>query len=262
MAAYSIEDVERVWEANRVLREKVQPYLTPTFDTKSKFQHTVAVAFGRTLETFQAVQLLCNPNSSPVYWIEGFILTRSLFETYVTLRWISLDATARTQQFLDEFHLKVERAIRISVRERDSFTAEQQKNVVQTSTEVRRRYGLGKGASRLMPGIEPMVREIDKGSAGSTNLCDEYERYYRDVSQFVHLSSWGLFHCLVQDDVAEFQTPDVGVKAVFQNGRLFVRLLAQWNDIFKVMSDSALQRLLDEWEACLPSARSHLKNGS
>ena len=50
-------------------------------------------ALGASLETFRAVQRLCNPRANDPLWADGFVLTRNLL-------WDELDRKDRAQLFL------------------------------------------------------------------------------------------------------------------------------------------------------------------
>lgn len=81
-----------VWQANECLwKDKLNPLLLAPLEEEGgirwtgTWEHVLAIAFGRSLKTFEAVQLLSDPRRPRYLWDDAFVLTRSLYETFVTL---------------------------------------------------------------------------------------------------------------------------------------------------------------------------------
>lgn len=74
----------RLWE-ERINKELLIPLDKNGGITIDCEENTATLlAFGPASTTFRAVQQLCNPRAANSFWADGFVLTRGLFETFVT----------------------------------------------------------------------------------------------------------------------------------------------------------------------------------
>ncbi|MDE3242009.1 MAG: hypothetical protein KGO52_04715 [Nitrospirota bacterium] len=255
-----LTEMVRIWTANENFwNAQIVPLILAPLEREGglhmngTIDHVVGIAFGRSVKTFEAVQLLTSPQRTRRLWDDAFVLTRTHYETFVTLEWICLDPEHRAQLLLDEFALKQAHFLEQLGQDRDEIRPEQREGMLRERDAVLRRHGRGPGTMSLLPRLEERVRVI-VGPLRATypNLNWEYEFYYRDVSGFAHPSGWGLILSL-QGDVDEVPmveaSPRSGYNAVFCNATWFVRILKRWNMIFRRISDDTLQKWLNEWGA-------------
>jgi len=256
MTEIHLRDVRRFWVANELLRhEKVAPVLDTVnkgggVSAKSVWDYIVSFAFGRSWETFQAIQTLCNPDQKPNFWADGFILTRPLFETFVTLEWIAADTIPRAELFRDEYILKEAYLFEHLEEQQERVRPEKQQEIQRLKAEVLTRHNRGPGTLSLVPSMEQRVRDI----AGPLediypNLSWEYEVYYRDVSGFAHPSAWGTMSFIrsTATPLRAESTPEIGRKAVFCNGEWFLRVINRWNAVFQVCSREQISSWHAQW---------------
>lgn len=255
-----LEDVRRIWRANEVLwNEKVGPVLESLnkaggIVAKSKWEHIVAFAFGRSKETFQAIQLLCNPGAERNFWSDGFVLSRSLFETFITLEWVAQDSESRAILLFDEYILKEAHFLEYLEEQRDRVRPERQREILGMREEVLRRHNRGAGTLALMPFVEQRAREIAQALKDIyPSILWEYEVYYRDVSGFAHPSAWGSMSFLRKENgpVVVESTPEVGRKAVLCNGDFFLRIINRWNAVFEVRPRETVSQWQADWAGAI-----------
>ena len=266
MVVYHLRDVTEVWAANDGLwQRKIRPLLATlnergTIVPRSDWQRIVAVAFGRSLDTFQAVQLLCHPERQATFWVSGLVLTRSNFETFATLEWIAQDTEARVQLFLDEEVLSTAHFLRqVPEEHRDLVRPGSQGEIFRREAEVLQRHQCGPGRLRLLRSIEERLRSIADALAETyPDLVWEYEVYYRDVSGFAHPSAWGLMSFLEPQEgpIRLESPPDVGRRALVSNGEWLFRVLNRWNTVFEVLPAPTLTEWHTEWSAAIRDPRS------
>jgi hypothetical protein len=213
-----------------------------------------ATSFAASLETFQAVQLLCNPRADQQFWANGFVLTRNTFETFVTLQWIHLDRKERSALFRDEYVLKMAHFLRLVDKEKAvvhyekaEVRPEKRAEILSWHQEVINRRKCSPDKQKLLPDLQERVREIAPKATRYQNLEWEYEVYYRDVSSFSHPSGWGLWSNLPmgKGPIEMKSSPAIGVKALTCNGGWFLRVLWIWNEVFQVVP----QNLIRQWES-------------
>lgn len=258
MESDSVNKVDRLWKHNESLwKDKLEPkILIPLenaggVDTSGIWHHILSAAFGRTLETFQAVQRLCAPTQQRQFWADAFVLTRQHFEALVTLEWIAQDPAVRSQTFLDELALKEARiletlgdkAIEVSEHKRD--------RILKECANVEKRHGVGPGRSSLLPRVKAMVDQLAAPLSNKyPHLKWEYDMYYRDVSGFAHPSAWGLMQTITGSEAETLKiesTLQVGEKALLWNGGWFLRLVRVFNDEFKIIPEAEVIQWQEEW---------------
>jgi len=256
--ASQIEAINRIWRANEELwKGKVIPQILEPLErkgglnTSGLWQHVLATAFGRTQKTFEAIQLLCNPSLPRRLWDDAFVLTRSHYETFVTLEWIALDPENRSQILLDEYALKSAHFLDMLGDVRKEVRPEKQAEIYKERDEALKRNSKGPGTLRLLPTLEERVRSLAEPLKSTVpHLVWEYEFYYRDVSGFAHPSGWGIVLSLseAEDGIPTVESsPRVGHNAVNLNGGWFFRILRCWNRIFKMVSDETIDEWQKEW---------------
>ncbi len=253
--AASPSNIERVWTANeelwntRIIREVLDPLEKEGgLGTPGAWQRIVTIAFGRTQKTFEAIQLLADPKRARRLWDDAFILTRTHYETFVTLEWIRLDQEARAQLLLDEFILEHAHSLDLLGEDGKGVRTEKREEILKERAEVLRRHSKGPGTLHLLPKLKERVREIATPlKEEHPNLQWEYDFYYRDVSGFAHPSGWGLVLSLSGDpDEVPMVEASVrnGYNAVFCNGGWFSRILKCWNSVFKRIPED----IVKDWE--------------
>lgn len=267
MVVHRLRDASEIWAANDELwQRKIRPLLATLNERgsivpRNKWQKIVAVAFSRSLEIFQAVQLLCHPDCENAFWVSGLVLTRSNFETFTTLEWIGQDTEARVQLFLDEEVLSTAHFLRqVPEEHRYYVRPESQEEIFRREAEVLQRYECGPGRLRLLPSVGKRLRTIAEALAPTyADLLWEYEVYYRDVSGFVHPSAWGLISFLEPEDgpIRLESPPDIGRRALVCNGEWFFRVLNRWNTVFEALPPAPLTEWYTEWEGAIRDPSSH-----
>lgn len=238
-----------VWQANEWLwNDKLAPKLLDPLEKGGGIhwdgagEHVLVIAFGRSLKTFESVQLLSDPRRPRYLWDDAFVLTRSLYETFVTLEWVRVSPD-RAQMVLDEFTLKL---AHFAQHLREDLGPEQILKIFADRDAVLRQHGRGPGALSLLPSLEDRVRTIAESLKEShPNLGLEYESYYRDVSGIAHMSGWGLVLSMSGETVQS--PPRTGYNAVLCNGLLIFRILTCWNRTFRRIADDTLNDWLTEW---------------
>lgn len=240
-----------VWQANEWLwNDKLVPLLLDPLEEEGGIcwtgtcEHVLTIAFGRSLKTFEAVQLLSDPRRPRYLWDDAFVLTRSLYETFVTLEWARVSPD-RAQMVLDEFTLKL---AHFAQHLHEDLGPEQILKIFADRDAVLRRHERGPGTLRLLPHIEHRVGTIAETLKETyPNLKWEYEFYYRDVSGFAHMSGWGLV--LSMSGEAVQASPRTGYNAVLCNSLWLFRILNCWNRTFRRIADDTLNDWLTEWTA-------------
>lgn len=190
------------WDNNqRLWDERVTKDLLIPLDARGGLriqqeEDAVAItALGPSMETFRAVQRLCDPRADEALWADGFVLTRNLFETSVTLEWIKLDRKERAQLFQDDFVLK--RVHFMKMVGDDQVRPEKRAEICSQHEDVIRRRGCGPDKQSLLPHLAERVREVATSiPTEQPPLQWEYDMYYRDVSGFAHPSGWGMWSTL------------------------------------------------------------------
>jgi hypothetical protein len=252
------EAIKRIWEANEYLwSQKIVPCILEPLerkgglDTKVLWEHILATAFGRSLKTFESIQRLCDPALPRRLWDDAFVLTRSPYEIFVTLEWIAREPDARSEQFYDEYSLKLAHFLDLLGTERDDVSPERREEIYREREEVIKRHSRGPGTLRLLPTLEERVKDLAEPLKGKVpNLIWEYDFYYRDVSGFAHPSGWGIALSLSnpKDSVPIVEPSSrVGYFAVLLNGNWFFRILKCWNTTFKVVPDETIEQWHREW---------------
>lgn len=237
-----LERIGQVWQANEWLwNAKLVPELLDPLEKEGgicwngAWERVLAIAFGRSLKTFEAVHVLSDPRRPRYLWDEAFVLTRSLYETFVTLEWVRVNPI-RAQMVLDEFTLKLAHFAQHLREDRDP---EQIMKIFTDRDAVLRQHGRGPGALSLLPSVEDRVRTIAEPlKERHPNLEWEYEFYYRDVSGIAHMSGWGLVLSMSGETVQS--SPRTGYNAVLCNGLWFFRILNCWNRTFRRIADDTL----------------------
>lgn len=248
-------NIRQVWDANeelwntRIIPEILVPLETGGgLDTSGPWHHVAAIAFGRTVKTFEAIQLLAHPERPQRLWDEAFVLTRLHYENFVTLEWIRLDPEPRAQLVLDEFALKQAHFMESLGEDREGIALERSKEILQERDKVLSHYAKRPGTLHLLPKLEERVRAIATPLKEQyPHLEWEYNFYYRDVSGFAHPSGWGVVLSLSgnPDEVPMVEASvRNGYNAVFCNGGWLFRILKCWNAVFnRVLGDR-----VKEWE--------------
>jgi hypothetical protein len=245
-----LDRIALVWQANEWLwNDKIVPQLLAPLEKEGgirwtgTWEHVLVIAFGRSLKTFESVQLLSDPRRPRYLWDDAFVLTRSLYETFVTLEWARA-STDRAQMVLDEFTLKL--AHFVQHLRKDRLNPEQILEIFADRDAVIQRHGRGPGALSLLPSLEDRVRTIAESlKERHPNLEWEYESYYRDVSGIAHMSGWGLVLSMSGETVRS--SPRTGYNAVLCNGLWIFRILNCWNRTFRRIADDTLNDWLTEW---------------
>jgi hypothetical protein len=247
--------LRRLWDNNqRLWDERVDSEFLVPLDARGgltieREEDAVAItALGPSMETFRAVQRLCDPRVDEAFWADGFVLTRSLFETFVTLEWIELDRKERAQRFQDDYVLKTVHFMKM-VGE-DQVRPEKRAEIRSQHDDVMRRRGCGPDKQSLLPSLVERAREVaTKLPTEQPHLQWEYDMYYRDVSGFAHSSGWGMWSTLPRKGgpIELKANPTVGVKALMCNGAWFLRVIRVWNKVAGVLPDEQIRRWEDEW---------------
>lgn len=252
-------DVIRAWTANEaLLREKIHPLVIeplskpPGLPTEAPWDYILAAYLGRCFDTFRSIQILCHPTSEAHLWIDAYILSRSMFEVDVTLRWCS-KKSENLLRFVDDYHLKV-------ARQFDSLpdtqkTEVNQERVVQIrmrEATVLQRYDRGPGTMSVMIGLEQICRELSENEKEPNSLW-EYENYYREASSFAHPTMWHLFSYRAKlSPITQIApSPNTGYRALLIAGGCFLRILGRWNNHFKRLPDAQPLEWQRDWEASL-----------
>lgn len=252
------EDINRIWRANQDLWEnKLLPTLLVPLEEKGgvnagcQWQKIVAAGFGRSLQTFEAVQLLCAPDRPRRLWTEAFILTRAHYENFITLEWIAQEPEDRAQLLIDEFPLKMAHMLEMLGKKKEQVNQERRKEITDAAEEVRKRRSLGPGRLHLLPKLQQRVRDLSEPLMKTyPNLEWEYEAYYRDVSGFAHASGWGVALSISNPgEGVENVEPrlETGHNAVLNNGGWFFRILDLWNRVFNVLPREKLVEWHTDW---------------
>jgi hypothetical protein len=252
------DNITRVWTANDILwNTRIVPLVLEPLEragglhTTGAWQHIVAITFGRTQKTFEAIQVLMNPSRPRRLWDDAFILTRTHYETFVTLEWIKLDSERRAQLVEDEFALKQAHFLELMGDTRNEVSSERQGEILRERDEVLRRHGRGARTIRLLPSLEERVRDIATAlRAKHPHLQWEYDFYYRDVSAFAHPSGWGLvlsLHWSPEEVPMVEASVRNGYNAVFCNGGWFFRIFKCWNSVFGRLSAEMVRGWEREW---------------
>jgi len=256
------QGVDRIRAANeRLWQERVSPLLTALDESgrivlRTDWERILAFAFDRSIEVFHAVQLLCHPDNRADYWVSGLVLTRSNYETFVTLEWIVQDTEARVRLFLDEDILMAAHFVdHIPEEHLGLVRPESREEITRRRAEVLDRRQLGAGRLRVLPSIEERVRTITPTLHHVyPDLLWEYEVYYRDVSGFSHPSAWGMisfFDPPPRGPIRIETPPDVGRRALLSNGEWFLRILNRWNTVFEGVPSATLTEWQGEWAAAI-----------
>ena len=240
------------WQANeRLWNDKLIPMLLDPLEKEGgihwtgTWEHVLAIAFGRSLKTFEAVQLLSDLRRPRYLWDDAFVLTRSLYETFVTLEWARV-STDGAQIVLDEFTLKL--AHFVQHLRKDRLNPERMLEIFADRDAVLQRHGRNPGTLSLLPSIEHRVRTIAEPLKETyADLEWEYEFYYRDVSGFAHMSGWGMVLSMSGETVQS--SPRTGYYAALCNGLWLFRILNCWNRTFRRIADDTLNDWLTEWAA-------------
>jgi len=252
------EAIKRIWSANEDLwnHKIVSCILEPLehkggLNTKGPWEHVLATAFGRSLKTFEAIQLLCNPSLPRKLWDDAFVLTRSHYETFVTLEWTAVDPEARSSLLLDEYSLKMAHFLDLLGKDREDVNVERREEIYKERDSVLKRYSRGAGTQGLLPSLEKRVESLAESMKSTVpNLVWEYQFYYRDVSGFAHPSGWGITLSLSNSD-GDVPVVDpssrIGYNAVMLNGGWFFRIVRCWNRTFKVVAEDAIDKWHREW---------------
>ncbi len=255
----TVEEISRIWSANEELWEKK---LLPTLlipleekggvDTKSPWHKIVATAFARSLQTFEAIQTLCVSDRPRKLWTDAYILSRTHYETFITLEWVALSPETRWELFPDEFQIKFAHMLEMLGDMKEQVAPNRRKEIMEAADEVRKRRSMPSDKLRLIPGLQEMVRELSEPLRDVyPNLAWEYDTYYRDVSGFAHPTGWGIVLSIsnpgdpVEDAVPRLET---GYNAVLNNGGWFFRILDRWNKTFQIMERVTLEQWHREWE--------------
>lgn len=253
-----IEEIKRIWKANEdVWNQKIMPLVLDPLEKKGglgttgPWEHVLATAFGNSLKTFESIQLLCNPSLPRLLWEDAFILTRRHYENFITLEWIAQDSPIRLTLFLDEVLLKRAHFLDLLDKSDEALRPKSSEEIYKEKEKVLKRHSRGTGTLRLMPTIEERVRSlIDPLKSREPNLEWEYKFYYRDVSGFAHLSSWGITNSLQYfEGSVSFVEPQnrIGLNAVLLNGSGLFRIMKCWNRTFKVLSEETLEQWHRLW---------------
>jgi len=233
------KDVIRVWAANEsLLRERIHPLVIeplsrpPGLPSKNDWDYILATYLARCFDTFRAIHILCNPNMEAKLWIDADILSRSMFEVDVTLRWC--------RKFLNDYHLKVARVFEaLPGPQKSEVARERQTQIGEREASVLQTYNRGPGTMSVMVGLEQICRELSEGEK-EPNLLWEYNAYYREVSSFAHPTMWHLFSYRAKlfpiTEVAP--PPEAGYRALLVSGGCFLRILGRWNRHFRRMPAS------------------------
>ena len=253
------QKVHQIWEANQDLRDnKLAPAILVPLEerggvnTPGPWENIVAIAFGRSLETFEAIQLLCSHEREGRFWNDGFILTRTHYETFLTLEWIALDPDTRSQVFGDELPLKMAHKLDLLGEKEAEVQAEKKMEIIEARDEVLKRHSRGPGTLQLMPKVKRIVDDLSDPLKGIyPRLLWEYEFYYRDVSGFTHPSGWGAALSISNpgEPVETVQArTEIGHKAMLCNGGWFFRILDRFNKVFEVVPHQTLSEWHREWD--------------
>ncbi len=241
----------RLWE-DHINKELLIPLDAKGGLTIQQDADAVAItALGPSMETFRAIQVLCNPRAGEAFWADGFILTRNLFEIYVTLEWIEQDRKERAQLYHDEYVLKAVHFVRmLDEDDEDKVRPEKRAEIHNWHEDVMRRRKCGPDKQSLLPSFAERTRDVaTKVPLEHPHLQWEYNMYYRDVSAYAHSSGWGMWSTLTRrDGPLEMKTsPTVGIKALMCNGAWFLRVIRVWNKVAGVLPDSHLKAWEAEW---------------
>jgi hypothetical protein len=250
--------IRRIWEANEVLwNQRVIPLILEPLEkkgglsTSGLWNHILATAFGRSQKTFESIQILCSPSLPRRYWDDAFVLTRSHYETFITMEWIAQDPDPRSQLFWDEYALKQAHFLEALGMDRDDVRRERRDEIIRERDEALKRHGRRPGTLQLLPSLQERVRSLAEPLKKTVpNLEWEYEFYYRDVSGFAHPSGWGTALSLTnsEDSVPTVEcSPRVGYNAVMLNGGWFFRILRCWNRRFRIVSEDTVDECHREW---------------
>lgn len=257
------KDVLRAWEANEaLLRGRIHPLVIeplsqpPGFSTEVDWDYILATSLAVCFDTFRAVQTLCSPNAEARLWTDGYILSRSIFEVSVTLDWCK-KASGNLQRFVDDYHLLVARKLEtLPDARRAEVRPERLAQIKARETTVLQKYDRGPRTMSVMKSLEQMCRELSEGEKEPNKLW-EYNNYYREVSSFAHPTMWHLFSYRSKltpiTEVAP--SPEIGYRALLISGGCFLRILQQWNELFKRLPDSQPYEWQKEWEFLLPVAK-------
>ena len=259
MPQNKLTELESIWAKNEELLRNLTPYLERIKENggipqQGRYQGIVGLAFGRALETFSAVQHLCNPNQSSPFCVDGFVLTRTLFEAWLTLLWIEQEPEGRAQCFWDDFCLKQAYVLKQVTPSKRPLSPDEQEMIFRDRDEVVTRRCCAPDKLRLMPVVKEMVEELaPKVSAQYPDLEWEYKVYYRYASGFAHLSGWSMTAAQVEQGKVFIQSPPrEGLNALRCGGLWFFRLLIEWNKAFGVLARDVIEGWFKEWRAALP----------
>ena len=258
MSSSPVQKVFHIWKCNEELwSTKIEPQILAPVEkaggvnTPGPWENVVATAFGRSLQTFQSVQLLCKPDNPLPLWADAFILTRALFETFVTLEWVDLDRESRLSLFEDEYALKLAHFYEQQGDLKEQVEKERKDHILRGKEDVVRRRACGPNRLSLIPSVKDRTTDVgNKLSRRYPHLKSQYENYYRDVSSFAHPSAWGL-SCSLSEVSPTVQSveplPRIGFMAVFCNGGWFFNVLRCWNKVFRMVPEESIEQWSKEW---------------
>jgi hypothetical protein len=250
------QDVVRAWTANEVLlREKVSPFVIqplgqpPGLRTETEWEYIIAAYLGRSFDSVRSVQVLCNPKNEAHLWIDAYILSRSIFEVDVTLRWCNRKP-GNLSMFLDDYHLKVARTFdSLSEQQKADVGTERQVQIQDREATVLGRYKRGPGTMSIMQNLQQICKDLSENEPEPNTLW-EYNKLYREASSFAHPTMWHLhsYRAKLSPVTQLTPSPDIGYWALLLAGGCFLRILGQWNNQFRRLSDSQPFEWLVDWE--------------
>ena len=142
-----IESIRRIWKANEDFwKQKLLPCILEPLehkgglDTNGLWEHVLAIGFGRSVKTFESIQHLCDPSLARRLWDDAFVLTRSHYETFITLEWIAREPETRSSLFYDEYSLKMAHFLDQLGTERDDIRPERREAILRERDEVLDRH--------------------------------------------------------------------------------------------------------------------------
>lgn len=251
------EVLNKLWNANEILIQNFEGAFSKYFaeapqKTMDEWEYLVASTFHISIHRLKGLQFLLSPQVDQCFYMEGAILARNLFESWVTLAWLNhQDKTIRAERVLQFKNSSIISQFLID-KALPSNTPEPEdvKWVRQEALKIYNQFPKGKWK---IPSIEKRVGEIfltDTRFQGMKDLF--YETIYRDFSHYVHLSYRTILEMQRIMDAGEISLsapPSVGFNCLQVAGGPFLYTAEIWNSVFMAVENAQFQEWAGNWLA-------------
>jgi hypothetical protein len=223
---------------------------------KSHLRRVFTLLFNSSFKTFRSILFLCNKGHGE----DAMTLTRTIFDIYVTLKYIQMNPEDRIYKFMNYNLLENKFRLDEVKRQNSKMSLEIKRLYLEREEEILENYNKIKGFYvKEGDNEERALKKFKSGRWAEINrremakkvgLEDNYNCIFPFTSCFVHPHPLGLSGFYKESDSESSFRPGASMNGIFlalpTAMRYFLFILREWTDIFGLVKAEEIDTLLNQ----------------